>query len=120
LSSIPFPQHDLLIHKHLLRNLAFGRAKEYFLTTRTLAPFSPSPTSSDTTSTLTALHPKSNDSFSLFVEDYKSEQDIELSSNSFKLTFQCMSHLLANGHFRMVFEHLQDYFHPKDSMNEFP
>jgi hypothetical protein len=31
-----------------------------------------------------------------------------------------MPHLSANDPFRMVFEHLQDYFHPKDSTSEFP
>jgi hypothetical protein len=30
-----------------------------------------------------------------------------------------MPHLLANGHFGMVFEHLQDFFHPKDSASGF-
>jgi hypothetical protein len=30
-----------------------------------------------------------------------------------------MSHLLASGLFRMVFKHLQNYFHLKDSTNEF-
>jgi len=30
-----------------------------------------------------------------------------------------MPHLLANGIFGMVFEHLQDCFHPEDSTNGF-
>jgi hypothetical protein len=30
-----------------------------------------------------------------------------------------MPHLLANGHFRMVFEHHQNYFHPSFSANGF-
>jgi hypothetical protein len=31
-----------------------------------------------------------------------------------------MSHLLASGHSGMVFEHLQDCFHLKDLVSEFP
>ncbi len=36
------------------------------------------------------------------------------SSNSFKLAFQHMSHLFTNSPSRMVFEHPQNNFHPKD------
>ncbi len=57
LSSIPFPQHDLPIHKRPFRNLAIGHAAEYFRAARVLAPFSLTPTSSNTTSALTTLHP---------------------------------------------------------------
>ncbi len=41
-----------------------------------------------------------------FVEDYELNQDLELSFDSFKLTFQHMLNLFANGPSRMVFEHL--------------
>jgi hypothetical protein len=85
-----------------------------------LAPFFPTPTSSDTTSTLTALHPKSNGYFSLFLENYKPDQDLKFSFDYFKSAFQCMPHLSASGPFKMVFEHLQDYFHLKDLANGFP
>jgi hypothetical protein len=41
----------------------------------------------DTISTLIALHSKSNGYFSLFLENYKLNQDLELFSNSLKLPF---------------------------------
>jgi len=71
-----------------------------------LAPLSLAPTSSNTTFTLTALHPESNGYFPLFLEDYELNQNPKLSSDSFKLAFQHMLHLLANGFFGMVFENL--------------
>jgi hypothetical protein len=74
----------------------------------------------DTTSALTALHPKLNDYFSFFFENYEPNQDLKLSFNSFKLAFQCMSHLLANGFTGMAFEHFQDYFHLEDLVSGFP
>ncbi len=92
---------------------------EHFRTTHALAPFSPTPTSFDTTSVITALHPDLNGCFLLIFKDYEPDQDFELSSDSFKLEFQHMPHLLANGHFRMVFEHHQNYFHPSFSANGF-
>jgi hypothetical protein len=49
-----------------------------------------------------------------FLQKYKPEQDLELSSDSFKLAFQCIPHLLASGPFGMVFKYPQDYFHLKD------
>jgi hypothetical protein len=81
-----------------------------------LAPFTPTSTPSDTTSILTNLHLESNDHFPLFLKDYELDQDFKFSFNSFKLAFQHMLHVLASGHFGMVFE---DYFHPKDSTNGF-
>ncbi len=86
-NSIPFPQHDLLIHKCLLCSLAFGYAREYFWATYALAPFFPTPTSFDTTSSLTTLYFESNGYFPFFLKDYELNQDLELSSNSFKLAF---------------------------------
>jgi hypothetical protein len=103
---VPFPQHYPPTHKCLFRNLVLGRAWEYSKTTHALAPFSPTPTSFDTTLTLTALHFNLDGNFSFFLKDYEPNQDLELSSNSFKLTFQRMPHLLASGRSRMVFEHL--------------
>jgi hypothetical protein len=105
-SSISFPQHDPPIHKCLLHNLTFRHAREYSWATRILAPFSFAPMSFNTTLTLTTLHCKSNGYFFLFLKDYKLDQDLELSFNSFKLMFQHMSHLLTNGPFGMVFEQL--------------
>jgi hypothetical protein len=70
-SSILFPQHDPLTHKHLLYILAFGRVGEYFLTIYALAPFSPTPMSSNATSTFTTLHLESNDYFLIFFKDYE-------------------------------------------------
>jgi hypothetical protein len=89
---VPLLQHDPLAHKRLLYNLIFGHVGEYSRTTRTLAPFSPTPMSSDTTSTLTTLHSELNGYFLFFLEDYKPNQDLELSFNSFKLAFQRMPH----------------------------
>jgi hypothetical protein len=118
-SSILFPQHDLPTHKHLSRNLAFNRAGEYFRAARALAPFSPALMSSHTTLAFTTLHPKLNGYFPIFFKNYELDQDIELSSNSFKLAFQCMPHLLTSGRFGTIFEHLQICFHPKDLVSAF-
>jgi hypothetical protein len=63
-----------------------------------------------TTSALTALHPESNGYFSFFLEDYELNQDLELSFDYFKLAFQRMPHLLANGHSRMVFNTFKTVF----------
>jgi hypothetical protein len=57
----------------------------------------------DTISTFTTLHPESNGYFLLFLEDYEPNQDLELSSDSFKLTIQCMLHLSTIGLVGMVF-----------------
>jgi hypothetical protein len=78
---MPFPQHDPLVHKHLFHSLIFGHARKYFKATRALAPFSPAPTSFDTTLALTALHPNSNGYFSPFLEKYEPNQNFELSSS---------------------------------------
>jgi hypothetical protein len=75
-----------------------------------LAPFSFAPTFFDITSIFTTLHLESNGSFLLFFEDYKPNQDLELSFDSFKL---------ANVPFGMVFEHLRDYYHPQDLTSGF-
>ncbi len=75
-NSIPFPQHDLPTHKHLFRSLALGCIKEYFWVAHVLAPFFPTPTSFDTTSTFTALHPNLDGYFPLFFNDYKLDQDL--------------------------------------------
>jgi hypothetical protein len=58
--------------------------------------------------------------FPIFLEDYEPNQDLELSFDSFNLTFQCMSNLSTSGSFGMVFEHLWDFFHPKDFVSGFP
>jgi hypothetical protein len=117
---MPHAQHDPLIHKRLFHNLVFRHAEEYSRTTSVLASFSLASTSFDTTLTFIVLHPKSNSFFLFFLEDYEPNQDLELSSYYFKLTFQHMLNLSTSGLFGMVFEHLQDYFHPENSMNGFP
>jgi hypothetical protein len=96
-------QHDPITHKH---SLVFRHAGEYYIPTHALAPFSPTPTSFDTTLVLTTLHLESYGYFPLFLEDYELDQDLEFSFDSFKLTFQHMPHLLASGSYGMVFEHL--------------
>jgi hypothetical protein len=68
----------------------------------------------------TALHCESNKFFLLFWEDYKLDQDLELSSNSFKLALQCMPNLFASGIFGMLFEHFHNYFHLKNYTSRFP
>jgi hypothetical protein len=102
-SLVSFPQHDPPTHKHLFNNLILGHARKYFLTTHTLAPFSLASMSLDTTSTFITLHPKSNGCFPFFLEDYELNQDIELSSYSFKLAFQCMPHLSISVLSMMIF-----------------
>jgi len=69
----------------LFCSLAFGHAGEYFWVTHALAPFSLAPMSFDTTPALTALHLESYNYFPLFFEDYKPDQNFELSFDSFKL-----------------------------------
>jgi len=68
-------------------SLTLGSVREYFQTTHTLAPFSHTPMSSNTTY------------FSFFLEDYELDQNFELSFDSFKWTFQCMPHLSTSGPF---------------------
>jgi hypothetical protein len=87
LNSITFPQHGPLTHKCLFCSLALGCAREYFWAVCVLAPFSPTPTFSNTTSTLTALHPKLDGYFPLLFENYELDQDLELSFDYFKLVF---------------------------------
>jgi len=72
-SSIPFPQHEPLTHKHSLHSLAFKRVWEYFRIVRALEPFSIAATSFDTTSGITTLHPKLDGYFPLFLKDYEPE-----------------------------------------------
>jgi hypothetical protein len=84
-----------------------------------LAPFFSTPTFSETPSTFTTLHSKSNNFFPLFLEDYEPNHNLELSFDSFKLTFQHMSNLSISGHFGMVFEHFYNYFHLEDYTNGF-
>jgi hypothetical protein len=84
---MPFMQHDPLAHKHLLHNLLLGCVGENFWATYVLALFPLTPMSSDTTLNLTALHPKLNGYFSFLKKVYELDQDLNLSSNSFKLTF---------------------------------
>ncbi len=102
LNSMLLSQHDPLVHKHCFQNLVFRRVREYFKVTCTLAPFSPAPLSSDTILALIALHPELDGYFSLFLENYELDQDLEFSSDSFNLAFQCMPHLLVSGPFGMV------------------
>jgi hypothetical protein len=51
--------------------------------------------------------------------DFQPDGELELSLDSFKSTFMHMSHLSTRGPFGMVFEHLQDAFDPKNSINDF-
>jgi hypothetical protein len=99
----PYSSTWFLAHKHLLHSLTFRHAREYSQATHILAPFFLAPTFFDTTLALSTLHLESNGYFPLFLEYYKLDQNLELSSNDFKLTFKCMLHLLINGHFGMVF-----------------
>jgi hypothetical protein len=118
-SSMPFPQHDPPIYKCLFHKIVIGCVREYSRATCALAPISLRPTSFDTTLALTPLHHELNGYFMLFLEDYELDQNLILSSDSFKLTFQCMPHLSANGFSGMVFEHFWDYFHLEDSRSGF-
>ncbi len=87
---------------------------EYSQVAHAVTPFFPTPTL-----VFTTLHPKSNGCFSFFLEDYKLHQDLKPSSNSFKLAFQCMPHLLWSGPFGMIFEHFWNCFHPIDLASGF-
>jgi hypothetical protein len=99
-------QHDSLVHKCFLCSLILKCAWEYFRATHAFTPFSPTPMSFNTTSTFTTLHNELDGYFLFFLKDYDLNQNFKFFSNSFKLTFQCMPHLLASGFSRMVFEHL--------------
>jgi hypothetical protein len=96
-----FTQHDPPTHKCLFQNLVLGCVREYFQT-NALTPFSLAPTSSDTTLIFIVLHYESDGFLSLVLEDSKPNQNLELSSYYFKLTFQCMLNLFANGPYWMV------------------
>jgi hypothetical protein len=85
-----------------------------------LAPFSFAPMSSNTTSTFITLHLELDGYFLFFLKNNKLNQNFELSSNFFKLTFQRMPHLSTNDPFGMIFEHLWNCFHLEDSMGGFP
>jgi hypothetical protein len=109
-------QHDHIVQKCLSHILIFEHVGEYSQTTHVLALLSLAFTSFDTTSTLIALHLKSNGYFPLLLKDYGLDQDLQLSFNSFKLTLQLMLYLLASGPFGMVFEHFQITIHLEDSI----
>ncbi len=55
-SSMLFPQHDPRTHKRLFHNLVFGCAGKYFKTICALAPFSSTPTSSNTALVFLTMH----------------------------------------------------------------
>jgi hypothetical protein len=74
----------------------------------------------DATLAFIILHLKSNIFFLFILEDYEPNQDIELSSYYFKLTFQHMPNLFASGPFGMVIKHLENYFHLENSISGFP
>jgi hypothetical protein len=109
-SSIPFPQHDPPTHKCFFCSLALGHVGEYFRVTRILAPFSPTPMFFDNTLALTTLHLELNGYFLAFFEDYELDQDFKFSSDSFKLAFQCMLHLLTSGPFGMFLNTFRTIF----------
>ncbi len=67
-NSMPLPQHDPPTHKHLFHSLILEHATKYFRIVHALALFFLTPTSFNTTLALTALHPKSNGYFPLFLE----------------------------------------------------
>ncbi len=103
---MPPTQHDTPTHKHFLRSLILRCVRKYFHVARVLAPFFLAPTYFNATLALINLHLKSDEVFPLFLEEYKPNQDLEFSSNSFKLTFQHMPNLSSSGFSRMVFEPL--------------
>jgi len=106
-SSVPLPQHDPLAHKCLnFHSSVSWMCRGIFSNIHILAPFSPTPTSSNTTLALTTLHLKSNGCFPLFLEDYKPYQRLKLSFDSIKLIFQHMPQLSTSGPFGMIFKHL--------------
>jgi len=113
------PQHNHLAHERLLHSLVFGWVGEYFQIVHTLAPLFLGPMFFDTILVLSTLHLQSNGFHLLFLKDYELDHDLKLSSDFFKLAFQHMSHLSASDLSRMNFEHLQNHFHMKDSINGF-
>jgi len=48
------------------------------------------------------------------MENHELNQNLEFFFNSFKLAFNGLPCLLVNGPSSIMFEHLHDYFHPKD------
>ncbi len=48
------------------------------------------------------------------MENHEFNQNLEFFFNSFKLAFNGLPCLLVNGPSSIMFEHVHDYFHPKD------
>ncbi len=71
LSLVLLLEHDPLVHKHLFCSIVFERVGEYSKTTHTLAPFSSTPTSFETTLAFVALHFNLDGYFLFFLEDYE-------------------------------------------------
>jgi hypothetical protein len=71
LNSMPLPQHDPRVHKHLFHSLVLGCAKEYVRATCVLAPLFLTSTSSNTTSIIFTLHPQLDGFLPLFLEEYE-------------------------------------------------
>jgi hypothetical protein len=100
--------------------LSLGCVGEFARATKALVPFAPTLASLESISALLTLHPlDTNLPYSNSLLNLKSNLELKLFMNFFKLIFLRMSHLLASGHFGMVFEHLQDSFDPKDSTSGF-
>jgi hypothetical protein len=74
---MPFPQHDLLAHKCLFCNLILGHVGEYFRVICILTRFFHAPMSFNTTLIIPVIHPKSDDYFFIFLENYKLIQNLE-------------------------------------------
>jgi len=79
------PQHDLLAHKCLFYNLILGHVGEYFRAICVLTRFFHAPMSFNTTLILHVIHPKSDDYFFIFLENYKLDQNLEFFFYFFKL-----------------------------------
>jgi len=85
LNLVLLPRHDFLTHKCIIHSLVLGRATEYSQVVNALAPLFHAPTSFNTILVFFVLYPQSYGFFPLFLEDYKLDQDLELSFYFFKL-----------------------------------
>jgi hypothetical protein len=69
----------------------------------------------DTISTLNILHLELDGFFPVFMENYKLNQGLELSSKSFKLALKYMPHFISKWSFWDVLLTPSNFFLPKDS-----
>jgi len=91
-------------------NLTLGHVREFICPARAFALLALGPMSSKTIYALQALHPSNlNFPYSNFLMDFHPNINVELSMDSFRLVFLCMSHLVICSPSSIVFKHFRDF-----------